>query len=121
MTPQRRIRTLLFRLHQQHHRCFYCGGDLTKPDIEISIDHVYPRSRVPDKDRAEIDTPENCVASCVPCNQKKGDKLPGQDTLARLAELNKDYSGLAADSHYDTILKTSAHLNRLVGLCGIRN
>jgi 5-methylcytosine-specific restriction endonuclease McrA len=46
-------------------RCQYCGsvGKLT-------LDHVVPRSRGGDS------VWENVVASCAPCNMRKGDKLP---------------------------------------------
>lgn len=46
-------------------RCQYCGqtGRLT-------LDHVIPRSRGGES------VWENVVASCAPCNMKKGDRLP---------------------------------------------
>ena len=46
-------------------RCQYCGtvGKLT-------LDHVVPRSRGGDS------VWENVVASCAPCNMRKGDRLP---------------------------------------------
>jgi 5-methylcytosine-specific restriction endonuclease McrA len=48
-------------------RCQYCGtvGKLT-------LDHVVPRSRGGDS------VWENVVASCAPCNMRKGDRLPDE-------------------------------------------
>jgi len=48
--------------------CQYCGN-IFEPK-ELTIDHVTPRSRGGPK------VWENVVASCRPCNQKKGSKLP---------------------------------------------
>ncbi len=47
--------------------CQYCGarGSLT-------VDHVIPRSKGGDSGW------ENIVASCAPCNRRKGDRLPHQ-------------------------------------------
>lgn len=44
-----------------HFTCYYCGeyGD--------TIDHLTPRSK------GGLTTPKNCVCSCDPCNQLKGD------------------------------------------------
>ena len=46
--------------------CQYCGSD--KPGL--TVDHVIPRSRGGGSDW------DNIVASCAPCNRKKGNKLP---------------------------------------------
>jgi 5-methylcytosine-specific restriction endonuclease McrA len=47
--------------------CQYCGsrGNLT-------VDHVIPRSK------GGSSTWDNIVASCAPCNRRKGDALPSQ-------------------------------------------
>ena len=47
-------------------RCVYCGRD----KIPLTIDHVVPKSK------GGKSNFENCVASCKPCNEKKGDKSP---------------------------------------------
>ena len=61
-------------LRRDRHACQYCGerGRLT-------IDHVLPKSR------GGKDSWENLVAACVPCNNRKGDRTPGEAgmTLAR--------------------------------------
>jgi 5-methylcytosine-specific restriction endonuclease McrA len=46
-------------------RCQYCGDS-----GRLTLDHVVPRSRGGES------VWENVVASCAPCNLKKGDRLP---------------------------------------------
>lgn len=46
--------------------CQYCGDE--KPGL--TVDHVIPRSK------GGQSVWENIVASCAPCNRKKGNKLP---------------------------------------------
>jgi 5-methylcytosine-specific restriction endonuclease McrA len=45
--------------------CQYCGSR-----SNLTVDHVIPRSKGGDS------TWENIVASCAPCNRRKGDHLP---------------------------------------------
>lgn len=52
---------------RDRHVCQYCSKKL-KPS-EITIDHVVPRCR------GGGNSFTNCVVSCLPCNNKKGDKL----------------------------------------------
>ena len=47
--------------------CQYCGSR-----SNLTVDHVVPRSRGGDSSW------ENIVASCAPCNRRKGDRLPRQ-------------------------------------------
>jgi 5-methylcytosine-specific restriction endonuclease McrA len=47
------------------HMCQYCGSFK-----ELTIDHVIPRSR------GGVDSWENMVVACMPCNTHKGDKTP---------------------------------------------
>ena len=47
--------------------CQYCGSRGT-----LTVDHVIPRSK------GGGSTWENIVASCAPCNRRKGDRLPHQ-------------------------------------------
>lgn len=49
------------------HKCQYCGAT-----EQLSIDHIIPASR------GGKSTYENCVACCVPCNLKKGNKTPNE-------------------------------------------
>jgi len=49
-------------------RCAYCGGERVK----LTIDHIIPKSR------GGGTTFENCVASCRPCNTRKGGRTPSE-------------------------------------------
>lgn len=46
--------------------CQYCGDSRSK----LTVDHVLPKSRGGDSDW------DNIVASCAPCNRRKGSRLP---------------------------------------------
>jgi len=46
-------------------QCAYCGSDSHR----LTLDHVVPRSR------GGASVWENVVASCAPCNHRKGDRL----------------------------------------------
>jgi len=45
--------------------CQYCGARTS-----LTVDHVIPRSK------GGLSSWENIVASCAPCNRRKGDRLP---------------------------------------------
>lgn len=47
--------------------CLYCGDNRKS---ELTIDHVMPKSR------GGPTSYTNCVAACLRCNQRKGDKTP---------------------------------------------
>ena len=47
--------------------CQYCGSR-----SNLTVDHVIPRSK------GGTSSWENIVASCAPCNRRKGDRLPKQ-------------------------------------------
>jgi len=47
--------------------CQYCGAR-----SNLTVDHVIPRSKGGDSSW------HNIVASCAPCNRRKGDRLPSQ-------------------------------------------
>jgi 5-methylcytosine-specific restriction endonuclease McrA len=47
--------------------CQYCGSR-----AQLTVDHVVPRSK------GGGSTWDNIVASCAPCNRRKGDSLPRQ-------------------------------------------
>ena len=51
-------------------RCQYCGSA-----GKLTLDHVVPRSRGGDS------VWENVVASCAPCNLRKGDRLPHEAAM----------------------------------------
>jgi 5-methylcytosine-specific restriction endonuclease McrA len=48
--------------------CQYCNKVFDR--VDLNLDHVLPR------DRGGQTTWENVVCSCIPCNTKKGNKLP---------------------------------------------
>lgn len=48
--------------------CQYCGEIFERKDL--NLDHVFPR------DRGGQTTWENIVCSCIPCNSRKGNRLP---------------------------------------------
>ena len=50
---------------RDRHRCQYCGSDR-----HLTVDHVVPRSK------GGLDTWDNVVTSCAPCNRKKADRPP---------------------------------------------
>src|SRR5690606_27562949 len=63
-------------LRRDEHRCQYCGG--RPPSSQLTIDHVVPRAR---GGRTSWD---NCVAACVRCNSRKGDRTPAHAGLRLL-------------------------------------
>lgn len=59
---------------RDHGQCQYCGCDVTKTDM--TYDHVVPRSQ------GGLTVWTNIVASCKPCNRRKGDRTPTQAKMA---------------------------------------
>ena len=57
-------------LIRDNYKCGYCGCS-----EELTIDHVIPSSR---GGKTEFD---NCVACCMKCNAKKGDRTPTESRL----------------------------------------
>ncbi|MGD0166518.1 MAG: HNH endonuclease [Gaiellaceae bacterium] len=53
-------------------RCGYCGASTSK----LTLDHIVPRSRGGES------VWENVVASCAPCNHRKGDRLLHEAEMA---------------------------------------
>ena len=58
--------------------CQYCGGDFHTDDL--TMDHIIPKSQGGEKSW------KNIVASCKPCNQKKGNRTPEQSGMKLLKE-----------------------------------
>ncbi len=52
-------------------KCAYCGRNNKK----LTIDHIIPKSR------GGRTTFENCVSSCLLCNNKKSDKTPSEASM----------------------------------------
>jgi 5-methylcytosine-specific restriction endonuclease McrA len=55
-------------LKRDGHKCAYCG----RGDLPLTIDHVIPKSKGGDESW------ENLVAACLPCNNRKGDRIPDE-------------------------------------------
>lgn len=63
-------------LARDHFKCQYCakkGGP-----FDLTVDHLLPRSR------GGQTSPENLVACCFPCNQRKGDRTPEESRMTLL-------------------------------------
>ncbi len=59
---------------RDQNRCQYCGRKF--PSAELSLDHVIPMSR------GGRSTWENVVCACLPCNVRKGNRLPDECGIA---------------------------------------
>ncbi len=57
-------------------RCQYCGDK--KGAGELTLDHIFPRSRGGDN------SPVNIVTACVGCNQRKGSRTPDEARMPLL-------------------------------------
>ena len=80
-------RSRFFRAHKpdlgKRYICVYCGK-LMKKD-KVTVDHLYPvgcasrdvklQKRLERQDIRNINDPRNLVASCQPCNARKGDRM----------------------------------------------
>lgn len=81
-------------LLRDRYTCQYCGKTL--PSGELTLDHVIPRSR------AGESSWENLVASCNPCNNRKGSRTP-EEAGMKLHKAPRPYT-----------LHTSRHLMRML-------
>lgn len=62
-------------------RCQYCGR--SAPTRELNLDHVVPISR------GGRSTWQNVVCCCLPCNSRKGNKLPAEAGMRLVKEPRK--------------------------------
>ena len=60
------------------YRCCYCGKRF--PSSELNLDHILPRSRGGRTDWY------NVVTSCIPCNLRKGSRLPHEAGMKLLLQ-----------------------------------
>lgn len=81
-------------LLRDRYTCQYCGKTL--PASELTLDHVVPRSR------AGETSWENLVASCNPCNNRKGSRTP-EEAGMKLHRMPRPFT-----------LHTSRHLMRML-------
>lgn len=63
---------------RDQYTCQYCGAQPTKSGL--TIDHVLPRARGGKTDW------NNVVTSCIPCNQRKGDRTPQEVGLRLISK-----------------------------------
>ena len=63
---------------RDNHTCQYCAQKLDRN--ELNLDHVLPRQR------GGQTTWENVVCSCIPCNTRKGNRLPHEAKMQLLKE-----------------------------------
>ncbi len=78
----RRQVTNTFLFARDEYTCQYCGrhrGELKGRQF-LTRDHVLPLSRGGDNSW------QNLVSSCSPCNNRKGDRLPGEAGMRLLSE-----------------------------------
>lgn len=82
-TPRRQDLSVyreILRREFEVENCFYCGKKLQK---KIHVDHFIPWSFVKD------DKMWNFVLACPTCNERKNNKVPQLDYLAKIEERNK--------------------------------
>ena len=60
-------------------KCQYCG----KKSIELTIDHIIPKSR------GGSDSWENLITACVRCNNRKGNQTPDEAGIRLLSRPRK--------------------------------
>ena len=75
LAPARSRQKLLAR---DHFRCGYCGEEGSS--FTLTLDHIRPRAQ---NGRT---TPENLVAACKPCNQRKGNRTPEEAGMLLLSD-----------------------------------
>lgn len=63
------------------YRCCYCGHKFAS--VDLNLEHVLPRSR------GGKTSWSNIVTSCIPCNLKKGNRLPEEAGMNLLIKPNK--------------------------------
>ena len=91
--------------------CQYCGQLFDRSDL--NLDHIVPR------DRGGTTTWENVVCSCIPCNTRKGNRLPQRSThdldpqteAAEVASICSDHF-FCAPARYLEALRRSRVLER---------
>ena len=69
--PKKEVKFTRYNIFERDkNTCQYCGKIFDRRDL--NLDHVVPR------DKGGATTWENIVCSCIPCNTKKGNRLPHQ-------------------------------------------
>lgn len=65
-------------LERDRHQCQYCGRVM--PRSRLTIDHVIPQSR------GGVETWDNLVTACMPCNVRKGNRTPEEAQMPLLRD-----------------------------------
>jgi 5-methylcytosine-specific restriction endonuclease McrA len=73
-------------------RCVYCGRKPANASTTLTLDHVIPKSR------GGQNTPENLVAACKPCNNRKDNRTPAEAGMALLKKPK------AMDTGFDRVM-----------------
>lgn len=77
--PRRDVAFTRRNLYEHYRwRCCYCGARFASEDL--NLEHVVPRSRGGGSGW------ENVVTACVPCNTRKGDRLPEEAGMKLLVK-----------------------------------
>ena len=76
---------------RDRYQCQYCGSGY--PSAELTYDHVIPVARGGDKSW------ENIVTCCIPCNRRKGNRMPREARFSLLRE-PKAPSGFPHKVHF---------------------
>jgi 5-methylcytosine-specific restriction endonuclease McrA len=58
-------------LRRDKHKCGYCG----RGDLPLTVDHILPKAR------GGVDSWENLITACLPCNNRKGDRTPSEANI----------------------------------------
>jgi 5-methylcytosine-specific restriction endonuclease McrA len=75
--PKKEVKfTRLNVFERDRNTCQYCGRVFDRS--ELYLDHMLPR------DRGGLTTWENIVCSCIPCNTRKGNRLPHEAKMQLL-------------------------------------
>lgn len=77
------------KLRDDNRHCWYCGCEVASPK-ELTIDHIFPRSKGGSNDT------DNIFLVCKKCNSSKRDK----DLLEWFTETFEDYPPLYLIAHY---------------------
>lgn len=110
--PERAAYSRLNIFLRDDFRCAYCGKVFSAK--ELTFDHVIPRCK------GGLDTPENVVSACAPCNSTKGDKpwvplYPPRKLepreLARKAAMRKEFIKNELHADFFSYLYWSGVLN----------
>src|SRR5256714_2730656 len=85
--------------------CQYCGSR-----SNLTVDHVVPKSK------GGSSSWDNIVASCAPCNRRKGDALPRQVGMRLLKQPRQPHATVFIHVSSPTIPRSEEHTSELQSL-----